>query len=181
MIKSRIRKKILKLREKNQLKNNKINFSLLISILKKNYKKAFTVGGYFPVNHEISDLEILKELIKRKIKVSLPVIGKKKDMNFYNWSFSEPLKINLYGIPEPINSKIIIPDVILVPLVAYDNKLFRIGYGGGFYDMYIAKFQKKNKLLTVGLAYSFQKINKVPANKYDKKLNIIMTEKNILK
>ena len=87
----------------------------------------------------------------------------------------------MYGIPEPIKSKIIIPDVILVPLVAFDDNLYRVGYGGGFYDRYIAKIQKKNKLFTVGLAYSFQKINKVPINKYDKKLNLILTEKDVLK
>ena len=111
----------------------------------------------------------------------MPAIGKNKDMNFFNWSFDEPLIINSYGIPEPMNSKILIPDIVLVPLVAFDNKLFRLGYGGGFYDRYIAKIEKKNKLLTIGLAYSFQKISKIPVNKYDKKLNIILTEKGIFR
>tara|TARA_B100000700_G_scaffold282962_1_gene334899 strand:- start:38 stop:583 length:546 start_codon:yes stop_codon:yes gene_type:complete len=181
VIKSRIRKKILKLREKKKLEKKDLNPSILISILKKEFKNSFTVGGYFPVNCEISDLEILRELIKKKIKVSLPVIGKNKNMNFHYWSFNEPLAINHYGIPEPLKSKIVIPDVLLVPIVAFDHKLFRLGYGGGFYDRYIEKVQKKNKLFTIGLAYNFQKINKVPVNKYDKKLNIILTEKNILK
>ncbi len=180
MIKSEIRKKILKLRKTKNLKNYKINISWLTSIL-KNYKKKFTVGGYYPVNYEVNDLEILRELIKNKIKISLPVISKNKNMNFFNWSFDEPLIINSYGIPEPIKSKIVIPDIILVPLVAFDNKLFRLGYGGGFYDRYIAKIQKKNKLLTIGLAYSFQKIDKIPVNKYDMKLNIILTEKGIFR
>ena len=180
MNKSAIRKKILKLRKTKNLKKYKINIPLLISILKKN-KKNFTVGGYYPVNYEINDLEILRELIKNKINVSLPVISKSKNMSFYSWSFDEPLIINSYGIPEPIKSKIVIPDIILVPLVAFDNKLFRLGYGGGFYDRYIAKMEKINKLLTIGLAYSFQKISKIPINKYDKKLNIILTEKGIFK
>ena len=70
---------------------------------------------------------------------------------------------------------------MLVPIVAYDKKLFRLGYGGGFYDRYISKIQKKNKLFSVGLAFSFQKIDKVPVNKYDKRLNVILTEKGILK
>lgn len=181
MTKSTIRKKILKLRKNKNLKKYKIDIPLLISILKKNNKKNFTVGGYYPVNNEISDLEILRELIKNNIKVSLPVIRKNKDMNFYSWSFVEPLTINSYGIPEPIKSKIVIPDAIIVPLVAFDNNLFRLGYGGGFYDRYIAKIQKKNKIFTVGIAYSFQRINKIPVNKYDKKLNVVITEKNIIK
>ena len=181
MNKITIRKKILKLRKTKKLKNNKIDFSLLMSILKKENKKNFTVGGYYPVNYEIDDLEILRELIKKKIKVSLPVIEKKKDMNFYNWTFDDPLALNYYGIPEPSKTKIVIPDILLVPLVAYDRKRFRLGYGGGFYDRYISKIEKKNKLFTIGLAYSFQKINKLPTNKYDKRLNIILTEKDILK
>ena len=181
MNKSKIRKKILKLRELKYTKNNNINILSLVSLLKKNYKKKVSVGGYIPINFEIDDLEILKELEKKKMKISLPVIENKKNMNFYNWSFNKPLTLNSYGIPEPIKSKIIIPDIVLVPMVAFDNMLFRIGYGGGFYDRYFAKIEKKKKILKIGLAYSFQKVNKVPANKYDKKLDIILTEKYILK
>ncbi len=181
MNKKKIRNKILKLRKTKKLINNKINFSSLMSILKKNNKKNFIVGGYFPVNYEIDDLEVLQKLIKNNIRISLPVIEKNKDMNFYSWSFHEPLILNNYGIPEPLKKKIVIPDTLLVPIVAYDKKLFRLGYGGGFYDRYISKIQKKNKLFSVGLAFSFQKIDKVPVNKYDKRLNVILTEKGILK
>ena len=69
---------------------------------------------------------------------------------------------------------------MLVPLVAYDLKLNRLGYGGGFYDRYIDKISKIKNIFTIGLAYSFQKITKVPINTFDKKLNCIVTEKEIL-
>jgi len=68
-----------------------------------------------------------------------------------------------------------------VPLVAFDKRMYRLGYGGGFYDRYIEKLLKKKKSLLVGLAYSFQKIVRVPNNKHDKKLDTIITEKYILR
>ena len=99
-------------------------------------------------------------------------------MDFFCWETKDPLRINKYGIPEPTSNKIVYPNVLLVPLVAYDKYLNRLGYGGGFYDRYIKKIKKRNKILTIGLGYTFQKINKVPINKYDIKLDFIITEKN---
>ena len=98
-------------------------------------------------------------------------------MDFFSWSTKDPLSINKYGIPEPISNKIKYPDILLVPLVAFDKNFNRIGYGGGFYDRYIQKIKKKKKIITIGLAYSFQKVKKIPINKYDIKLDFIITEK----
>ena len=98
-------------------------------------------------------------------------------MDFFEWSSKEPLTINKYGIPEPTSNKIKFPDVLLVPLLAFDKNLNRVGYGGGYYDRYISKIKKKKFLLTIGLAYSFQKVNKISAKKYDIKLDYIITEK----
>ena len=98
-------------------------------------------------------------------------------MDFFAWSTKDPLGINDYGIPEPISKKILYPNILLVPLVAFDNHLNRIGYGGGFYDRYIKKIKKKKKIITIGLAYHFQEIKKVPINKYDLKLDIIVTNR----
>ena len=68
-------------------------------------------------------------------------------------------------------------DVLLVPLVAFDKNFNRIGYGGGFYDRYINKIRKRKKVLTIGFAYSFQKVKKIPTNKYDIRLDFIITNK----
>ena len=181
MLKSNIRKKILNLRKIENSKNIQLQFSTIYNILKKNYLQNKSIGGYYPVNYEIDDLGILKELEKKNFKISLPVIKKNKKMDFYKWSFKDNLNLNTYGIPEPEQTKLVCPDIILVPLVAFDKRLFRLGYGGGFYDRYIEKLSKKKKFLTIGLALSSQKVSKLPNNKYDKKLDIIVTEKYILK
>ena len=102
-------------------------------------------------------------------------------MNFYRWSRKDPLKINKFGIPEPLSSRVFYPDVLLIPLVAYDSNLNRLGYGGGFYDRYIEKIEKIKKIIKIGLAFSFQRTSSIPINQYDKRLDFIITEKDILR
>ena len=127
----------------------------------------------------MNTLDILKKLENKNYLVSLPKISKKNKMNFYQWSFKDPLSINVYGIPEPLSKRKVNPEILLVPLVAFDNKLNRLGYGGGYYDRYISKIKKK--IIKIGFGFSFQKIDKLPINQYDKKLDYIITEKNFIK
>ena len=181
MNKSKIRSEILKFRKKNFNKKLKINLDKFISFLKINIRNAKKIGGYYPSNYEIDDLEILDVLDKQNFKISLPIIKKNNQMNFYSWSKKDPLKVNKFGIPEPVSSKILYPDILLVPLVGYDKNLNRLGYGGGFYDRYIEKIDKIKKVTKIGLAFSYQKITSIPINQYDKKLDFIVTEKEIVK
>ena len=178
MKKSEIRKKILKIRKKNNYKKLKINFSQISEILGKEKKNGKIVGGYYPYNYEIDTIDILEEFEKKNYIISLPKINKNSQMNFFHWSTSDPLTINKYGIPEPISNKVIYPNILLVPLVAFDKNFNRVGYGGGFYDRYIKKIKKNKKIITIGLAYSFQKIKKVPINNNDIKLDFIITNLN---
>ena len=180
MNKFKLRCKILKIRKKNSNKKLEINLNKFFSFLKINKLNSKNIGGYFPLNFEIDDLKILEMMEKKKFHISLPVIKKNNQMNFSQWSINDPLKINKFGIPEPISSKIIVPDILLVPLVSFDNELNRLGYGGGFYDRYIEKIEKVKKVIKIGLAFSYQKIKKIPTNKFDKKLDFIITEKDIL-
>ena len=181
VLKSKIRKKIIKIREKINKKNIKIDFNKIISLFKEEKITKKSIGGYYPVNFEVDDLELLKKFEKNNFKISLPVIKKNFQMDFYKWKFSELLKINKYGIPEPEAKTLVYPDILLVPLVAFDKKLNRLGYGGGYYDRLIEKLSKNKKILRIGLALSGQKINKVPINKYDQKLDYIVTNKYIIK
>ena len=181
MLKSKLRKKILKVRQKFNTKNIQPNFNQIIKILKKEKINNKIIGGYYPVNFEIDDLTLLKKFRKNKFNISLPVIKKNFQMDFYLWSFSEPLKINKYGIPEPESKNIVYPDVLLIPLVAFDKNLNRLGYGGGYYDRLIEKLSKKKNILKIGLAFSTQEIDKVPTNMYDQKLDYIVTNKHTIK
>jgi 5-formyltetrahydrofolate cyclo-ligase len=181
VLKSKIRKKILKIREKNNKKNIQIDFNQIVKILKKKKITKKIIGGYYPVNFEVDDLVLLKKFEKKNFIISLPVIKKNFQMDFYKWSFSEPLKINKYGIPEPETKNIVYPDVILVPLVAFDKNLNRLGYGGGYYDRLIKKISKIKKITKIGLALSVQKIDKVPINTHDQKLDYIITNRYIVK
>ena len=102
-------------------------------------------------------------------------------MNFYEWRNKEVLKVNTFGMLEPFAQlNKIIPHIILVPLLAYDNKKNRLGYGKGFYDRYLKKYLKKYKnILTIGIAFSFQRHHKLPVFNNDVQLNYILTEKGI--
>ena len=181
MIKSKIRKKILDIRKKKNRKNIKFSFLKIFKEIKKNISKKKIVGGYYPVNFEINILKFLEELEIKGVQLCLPVVKKNNEMDFYSWSTKSLLKLNKYGIPEPEQIKKVFPDIILVPLVAFDSRLYRVGYGGGYYDRYIDKLSNKKILLKIGIAHSCQKINRVPTNKYDKKLDIIITEKYVLR
>ena len=176
MNKSEIRKKILRIRKTKSSKNLKLNFGKILKILNKNKFTEKSVGGYYPYNHEIDLMEILHKLEKLNYKISLPKIDKNFKMDFFYWSFKDPLKINRYGIPEPISNKRIFPSILLVPLVAFDKNFNRIGYGGGFYDRYMKKQKKNKNIITIGLAYSFQKVKEIPINKYDMKLDFVITD-----
>ena len=180
MLKAKLRKKFIKIRKLKNKKNIQIEFHKVFNLINKQNILIKVIGGYFPVNYEVDDMNILKEFNKKKYQISLPVIKKKFEMDFYKWSFNEPLKINMYGIPEPEKIKLVYPDVILVPLVAFDKKLNRLGYGGGYYDRLIKKLSEKKNILKIGLALSTQKINNVPINEYDKKLDYIVTDKYII-
>ena len=78
-----------------------------------------------------------------------------------------------------LQKKKIYPDILLVPLVAFNKNKFRLGYGGGYYDRYIEKINKIKKILTIGMAFSFQEVKILPVNQYDKKLDFIFTENYI--
>ncbi len=175
MNKSEIRKKISKIRRINNIKNQKIDFKSLIQILRKSKISGRVVGGYYPYNYEVDTLEIFKKLEKFNYHLTLPKISKNYQMDFFQWSTKDPLEINKYGIPEPISEVVKFPNFLLVPLVAFDKDRNRIGYGGGFYDRYIKKLKRKKKILTIGLAYSFQKVKKIPVTKHDIQLDFIVT------
>jgi len=152
VLKSKLRKKILKVREKINIKNIQIDFNQIIKVLKKEKINKKVIGGYYPVNFEVDDLTLLRKLEKKKFSIALPVIKKNFQMDFYKWSFSDLLKVNKYGIPEPEIKNIVYPDILLIPLVAFDKNLNRLGYSNRYYDQLIEKLSKKKKIIKIGLS-----------------------------
>ena len=104
-------------------------------------------------------------------------------MNFVEWKYLDPLKVNNFGMLDPYpETKSLIPNLMLVPLLSFDLLNNRLGYGKGFYDKYLMKFlRNKKKITTIGIAFSFQKYNKLPVSKLDMKLDYILTEKGLQK
>tara|TARA_B100001564_G_C20191662_1_gene468658 strand:- start:22 stop:576 length:555 start_codon:yes stop_codon:yes gene_type:complete len=181
--KAKLRKKYLKIRKEKYFNINKKFFSPLSKLIRKKIKKKnITIALYYPSNFELNILKVLELKYFSDQKVLLPVTEKNNLMKFYPWKKNEVLTVNKFGILEPIRAKAKIPEVIIVPLLAFDKDKFRLGYGKGYYDSYINKYIKQYKdIMTVGVAFSFQKHKKLPINKNDVKLDFILTEKGIYK
>src|SRR5574343_535759 len=185
MNKKEIRKTIIKKRKlNNQISwklNSKIICTKIINTINLNNKK---IGIYFPINNEVSVVELFNLIKCRKY---LPKI-KNNSINFCelltenkinNFNILiNPKKYNLIFENKTFNPKmqknVTIPEIILIPLVAFNEQCFRIGYGGGFYDKYL----KNKSILKIGIAFEMQKVNFIPEN-HDIQLNYIFTEKRI--
>ena len=178
-----LRKKFLLIRKKKYSKNLKVNFNPEFTFINQHFnKKKIIIGGYYPINYEVNILSFLAKASNQNFKISLPLIKSSYEMRFKTWKFKEPLNISKFGTLEPNNiKKEVVPDLIMVPLVAFDKQLNRVGYGKGYYDRSLKKISKiKKKTIYLGIAYSFQKCTKIPTNKYDFKLDYIFTERGII-
>ena len=176
-----IRKKAFINRKNKYFEISSQFFYPLIKILKKN--TVNTLALYYPSNYEVNTLSLFQLIKKIKIKTLLPITKLNTQLNFVEWQYLDPLTVNEFGMLEPcFNNKSLVPDLMLVPLLAFDNNKNRLGYGKGFYDKFLNKFlKKKNKIKTIGVAFSFQKYNKLPTSKLDIKLDYILTEKGLQK
>ncbi len=180
--KSTLRVKFLKRRKKLYSKEIKFPFKKIFSLIKKNFpRKKVSISAYYPVNFEVNILDFLYQAIKINFKVGLPIIKKGNKMIFKYWNPKEPLYLNKFGILEPIKSSAKFnPDVILVPLLVFDQNLNRVGYGRGYYDRALKVLSHNKKILTIGIAFSFQEHSFIPANHLDYKLDCILTDKNLI-
>ena len=180
--KIRLRKKYSKLRKKKYYEIDRRFFLPLLKIIKLRFKKRkIKIALYYPSSFELNVLKFLEFSNILKKDILLPVINKKNLMSFYSWKKNDLLFINEFGIPEPAEAESKVPDVILVPVLAFDKNKYRLGYGKGFYDRYLNKYLKQFKnILTVGVAFSFQRYHKLPVTKKDIKLDLVLTEKELI-
>ena len=179
--KIRLRKKYSKLRKKKYYEIDRRFFLPLLKIINLRFKKRkIKIALYYPSNFELNVLQFLEYSNILKKDILLPVVNKKKLMRFFSWKKNDLLFINEFGIPEPAEAEAKVPDVILVPILAFDKNKYRLGYGKGFYDRYLNKYLKQFKnILTVGVAFSFQRHHNLPKNHNDVKLDLLLTEKGI--
>jgi len=180
--KSAIRNKFLLKRKKNFKKMKFFSFEKIFFLIKKNFKKKkLFIGCYFPSNFEVNILNFILQSKRKNFQFGLPVISKGNKMNFKHWSEGESLYLNKFGIPEPnFKNKIIKPDIILVPLVSFDKKLNRIGYGKGYFDRALKELSKEKKIFTIGIAFSFQECSFIPFENHDYKLDCVLTDKKLI-
>ena len=150
-------------------------------------KNIKVIGLYYPILNEISPFGFIKHLKTNNITTSLPVVQKTtKAIAFKKWDQKENLQKGLLGNYEPaLSNKTVFPQIIVVPMLMFDRKLNRLGYGGGYYDKSIFSlkqyFHRKEKsFFAIGLAYSEQETKSIPYESHDQKLDFIVTEKEIL-
>lgn len=146
-------------------------------------KDEKTVGLYYPVRHEFDCLPLGLALAKKNISTALPmVVGSRSFLQYHPWKPGQPVERGRYDIPVPSNRGLSIqPDVLIVPLLAFDASGGRLGYGGGYYDRTLQDFRKQNEeLMAIGLAYDFQQLPVVPVAPHDQPLDFILTPSKLL-
>ena len=140
------------------------------------------IGSFMSIRSEISTKQLNKTILEMKKKLAFPTIEKNLEtLTFKTTNSLKSFKMGKFNIPEPTNNNNeIIPQLFFVPCLGFDLEGFRIGYGGGFYDKTFAKLKKLNLVFyTVGFAYDDQKQNKLPVEKFDYKLDFVLTEKQL--
>jgi 5-formyltetrahydrofolate cyclo-ligase len=143
------------------------------------------IAGYKPVKGEIDPMPALTKLLAHNHRMALPVMGKeegRKQLSFHPWKPGDTLTVKQYGIHEPeLGAEILLPDIVIVPLVAYDLNGNRLGYGGGYYDAVLRKLRAvKPDFIAIGVGFSLQEDTMLPSEAYDEKLHKIITEKEVI-
>jgi 5-formyltetrahydrofolate cyclo-ligase len=140
------------------------------------------VSGFSPLKSEISPLPLLRRLADAGVSLALPVvIGRGQPLVMRAWSFGAPLVSGVWGIREPTaDAPELNPDILIVPLLAFDRRGHRIGYGAGYYDMTIARLRAMKPVTAIGIAFGSQEIVAVPTTPRDARLDLVLTERETI-
>jgi 5-formyltetrahydrofolate cyclo-ligase len=142
---------------------------------------GMVVSGYSPIRNEIDPVPLMRKLAAQGARLALPaVMARGKSLAFRAWSPDDRLMLGPLGIPEPSPAAAeVIPDIMLVPLAAFDRQGHRIGYGAGHYDFTLAHLRKAKVITAIGTAFAVQEIKAVPAQPHDVALDYVLTEKKV--
>lgn len=177
-----IRKKYIALRQQMNLKDVAIQSASIMNTLLQSddYQKANSIFTYIGVKNEVETYELIESALSDHKKVAVPKIFGKGLMKFYYMSTLEELILNRFGLLEPIqqNEEAIsdLHTLMIVPGVAFDRSLNRMGFGAGYYDRYLSAHQYSK---AIALAYDFQMVSDFPAESWDIKMDAIITQKQI--
>ena len=140
------------------------------------------VSGFVPMRSEINPLPLLQRLADREIRLALPVVvGRGQPLRMRLWKFGDPLQSGVWGIKEPnLDAPEAEPDILIVPLAAFDRGGHRIGYGAGYYDMTINALRARKSITAIGIAFAAQEIEAVPATPRDARLDLVLTEREVI-
>lgn len=140
------------------------------------------VSGYSPMKSEFNPVPLMRKLSDVGAQLALPVVqGRGKPLVMRAWSFGAPLASGVWGIREPgPDAPEVFPDIMLVPLAAFDRAGQRIGYGAAYYDMTIARVRAMKAVIAIGLAFSAQEIPEIPAEPHDAPLDLVLTEQEVI-
>ena len=141
------------------------------------------VSAFFPYKSEIDTRPLLGKLAGEGWSTCLPiVIALGEPLIFRRWLPGEPTVPGVWGIPRPTDdAPLLEPDVLLVPLMAFDRQGYRLGYGGGFYDRTLEQLRARKTITAIGVAYAAQEIDAVPRGPHDQPLDYVMTERDLFK
>jgi 5-formyltetrahydrofolate cyclo-ligase len=136
------------------------------------------ISGYSPIRNEIDPVPLMQKLAELGARLALPTVtARGKSLIFRVWSPGDRLTLGMLGIPEPSPAAAeVVPDIMLVPLAAFDRTGHRIGYGAGYYDHTFAHLRKAKAVTGIGLAFAVQEIKAVPALPHDVPLDFVLTE-----
>jgi 5-formyltetrahydrofolate cyclo-ligase len=139
------------------------------------------VSGYSPIRSEIDPVPLMRALAAQGARLALPaVMARGKSLAFRAWSAGDRLMLGPLGILEPSPAAAeLIPDIMLVPLAAFDRAGHRIGYGAGHYDYTLAHLRKLKPIVAIGIAFAVQEIEAVPALPHDVALDYVLTETQV--
>ena len=140
------------------------------------------VSGFMPMKTEINPLPLLRKLSDAGARLALPCInGRGKPLIMRSYAFGDAFKAGQWGIREPVpEAPEVAPDIVIVPLAAFDRVGNRIGYGAGYYDMTLAALRARKKVIAVGIAFAAQEIAHVPATERDERLDFVLTEREVI-
>jgi 5-formyltetrahydrofolate cyclo-ligase len=143
-------------------------------------KPGAIVSGYSPIRGEIDPAPLMKNLASQGVQLALPAVtARGKSLVFRAWSANDRLMLGSLGILEPSPAAAeLVPDIMLVPLAAFDRAGHRIGYGAGHYDVTLAHLRKAKAIVGIGLAFAVQEIKNVPMQPHDVALDYVLTEKH---